>query len=177
MAEEPQGQYSDPGYQGFEISPAGPGAGGPKGGAGQYSDPGYQGFNLPPPRPTPKLTGDEDEIIKSFGFEPEKIRSSPLYQTVKKKWGSGFAIPGLQADPTQNQAAYQGWLGNLLGAVGKGVLNIPAGVLQGGQHALAALGINDERDTPYMDLLQRYREENYRQNLGGTEVPQCRYAA
>jgi len=172
MAEE-QGQYGDAEYKGFEVPTVAPAAGG--GGkekqAGQYGDTEYKGFEMPKPKPTPKLTGDEDEIIRSFGYDPDKIKSSPLYQTVRNQFGSGFAVPGLQADQPEDQATgwQRGWLGDAVGAFGKGVLDPVVGTLQLGQHALAGLGINDERDTPYMDLLARFREENYRQNLGGTK--------
>jgi len=112
----------------------------------------------------------DDEIIKSFGYDPAVIKKSPAYQWAVKNYGSGFKLPLLE--PTTDPSYLSR---SPVGAAGMGVFDVGAGALQLLQHARGALGF-DREDTPYVDLLMRHAQENYKQNiaskptLGGSVV-------
>lgn len=117
-----------------------------------------------PAGPNLSPQASDDDIIKSFGYDPATIKKSPYYQKAVQAFGSGFAIPGLQAtDPNRTDLAAK-LARSPLGGLGMGAFDVLSGAVQGAQHLRGWLGVDPE-DTPYVDLLTRYGHENYKQNI------------
>jgi len=102
----------------------------------------------------------DEDLIRSFGYDPALISKSPTYQAAKQHLGSGFPIlaPKSGDDPLSKYILR--WP---VGAVGQGVLDTLLAVPQLASHISPAAG--DKADAPYFDLLTKVADENYKQNI------------
>lgn len=116
-----------------------------------------------PKRPDVHSGVADEDLIKSFGYDPKTIYKSPTYQLLKDKLGTGF---GFMLAAKTGDDALGGVLRSPLGAAGQGAMDTLLGIAQLGAHL-----VGEKDDRPYMDLLTKVADENYLQNIQRGQDP------
>src|SRR4051794_8042599 len=120
---------------------------------------------------TPPATGggpivtpgaSDDDIIRSYGFDPSVIKQSPAYQQAVKEHGSGVSF--MFTDPNRKDIIAK-VANSRFGDLGQGLVDMVEGASQLTRHVLGKVGLTDQRDTPYGDLLIRVQNQDYLQNI------------
>lgn len=103
----------------------------------------------------------DEEIIRSFGYDPKVIQSSPRYQASAKEHGNGLAhmLTAPRSDLTAKIADSPG------GDLGRGFLDVPVGIIQLARHGAAKLGMLSDADVQYGDLVDRMMNQDYLENV------------
>jgi hypothetical protein len=104
----------------------------------------------------------EDELIRSYGFDPAVIKQSPHYQQAVKRWGSG--ITPLLTDPSRKDLVAR-LADSPLGDLGQGALDVLKGASQLSTHLFNKLGVVSDADTAYLDLISKVQERDYLENV------------
>ena len=100
----------------------------------------------------PKLNGNmsDDDIIKAFGYDPAKIKTSPLFRQ-----GLAGRVGGGQG----------GFLGQHVQQFAQGAADVPIGALQMLGHLANKAGVLSDQSKDYVDLLTKINEANYQHNV------------
>ena len=104
----------------------------------------------------------DDDLIRSFGFDPKLIKSSPRYQENVKKHGSGLGF--MLTDPNRTDIMARladSWIGD----AGEGARRVVAGTGQFASHVMNKLGLVSDADTAYVDLAARLMHQDYIDNV------------
>jgi hypothetical protein len=109
----------------------------------------------------------DDDIIKSFGYDPAVIKSSPRYQQMVKQYGSGVSF--LLSNPGEYPLLHVPVLREA-GDVGQGAGDIFTGIVQLARHGAGKLGMLPDSDVQYGDLLDRVQNQDYLQNVRGGQA-------
>ena len=107
------------------------------------------------------FAGNDDDLIRMFGYDPALIKSSKQYQDRVKANGSGLAF-ALNTGPTDiDNMPVLGQLED----IGHGAMDIPEGIMQLGRHVAGKMGLMPNADVQYNDLLARVSNQDYLQNI------------
>lgn len=117
--------------------------------------------------PNVSPTASDDDIIKSFGYDPAVIKASPRYQTAVQSHGSGlqYALtqPG-EIGPTRDKILNAPVVAQI-GDAGHGAYDVLTGLVQLARHGAAKTGMLSDADVQYGDLLDRVGNADYEQNV------------
>jgi hypothetical protein len=128
---------------------------------GAGGNPRQRGLNVSP-------AASDEQIIRSFGYDPTVIAKSPLYQQMKK---SGGSIADILTDPNRPAVkwANNSWLGNAtLGNTydfGSKVVGAVEGAGQFAHHLFSSIGLAEPKDDPFIDLMLQVQKHDFVQNV------------
>ena len=125
-----------------------------------------QDGNAPPQGPSVTPGASDEQLIRSFGFDPKVIQSSPRYQQMLKDHGSGVSFMLTNpAEHPQLQAWRNAPVVGQAEDVGQGTYDVLSGMVQLARHGAGKLGMLSDADVQYGDLLDRVRNQDYLQNV------------
>ena len=114
-------------------------------------------------QPMVNPSASNEDLIRSFGFDPDVIQKSPRFQADMKNYGSLGGVLTATRTPLEKYANKPGVA--QFSDIDQGVEDALSGVIQLARHGAGKLGMLSDADVQYGDLLDRLGNQDYLENV------------